>query len=189
MLDSFCWGHSHFFIPSNLNEGRLYPNLTLKSDVELYNYFKWIPILFMAASVMFYLPFILWNKLKDGQMQHLLCHNDTSGQKKTNGMGKNSITSEARVENTILLVNELEEKLNGNKIYFLSYVLCEVLKLYVITSLFATCIWLLGEEFYWYGFTFPACHEKVVFCNIYIIYTRSHEYFFLFFLCSCFRWW
>ena len=75
-------------------------------------------------------------------MQHLLCHNDTSGQKKTNGMGKNSITSEARVENTIFLVNELEEKLNGNKIYFLSDVLCEVLKLCAIALLFATCIWL-----------------------------------------------
>ena len=98
-----------------MNEGRLYPNLTLKSDVELYNYFKWIPLLFMAALVMFYLPFILWNKLKDGQMQHLLCHNDTSGQKKTNGMGKNSSTSEVRVEKSILIVNELEEKWNENK--------------------------------------------------------------------------
>ena len=82
MLDSYCWIHSTFTIPSRWNakvgEKVVYPGIAPLADLEdgekvkYYKWYQWVVFFLTFQCVMFYLPRYFWKASENGKVKMLV---------------------------------------------------------------------------------------------------------------------
>jgi hypothetical protein len=79
MMDSYCWIHSTFTIPSRwdakVGEEVVYPGIAdLKEgqEVKYYKWYQWVVFFLTFQCVMFYLPRYFWKASENGKVKMLV---------------------------------------------------------------------------------------------------------------------
>lgn len=135
VMDTYCWMHSTFTIPSKLGGtiGRdiLQPGVAdyvlLSGDdneqqqmpkIKYHSYYQWVSFALFFQAVCFYLPRYAWKSWEGGKLEMLAA--DLSGP---------LVEAETKARKLRLLTNYFLRNVNRRDMYFTKFVVCEIMNL------------------------------------------------------------
>ncbi|CAG2167239.1 unnamed protein product [Oppiella nova] len=113
VMNAQCWLRSTFKLPVDINNqlnNRKLPDNTYKS------YYQWVWLLLFVQAILFYIPRFIWRMWEGG-----LCS------KLTTGLDDPLIKDVDKQDKIARLVKYIYSHMNKHNIYFIGYVICEVL--------------------------------------------------------------
>ncbi|CAL1301930.1 unnamed protein product [Larinioides sclopetarius] len=147
LLDTFCWIHSTFSVPSAWKEkigvDVPYPgvaNSKEHSDRKYHAYYQWVCFVLLLQAILFYIPRYLWKVCEGNRMKNLIL-----------GLNAPCMEREVKDKSKKLLVDYLVANLHNHNVYFTSYIFCEVMNFVNVVGQIYLIDTFLGGEFTQYG--------------------------------------
>jgi len=150
MMDTYCWIHSTFSIPSRWKGTRgvdhVYPGVSPQADLQpgeervYHKYYMWVALVLACQTAMFMIPRYIWKSAEGGKIRMLI-----------QGLMEPIIDDDTKSDQIRLIVKYFRLNRGGHVVYALTYFACEVLnfvhvigQIYIIDSF-------VGGEFTTYG--------------------------------------
>jgi len=148
MMDTYCWIHSTYTIPSLVNASRdVVPhpgvgnhNQMQDKEVVYHKYYQWVTLFLYLQAIMFYIPRYLWKVWEGGKVKMLVMQ-----------LNSPIVDDDSKRERKSLLVNYFTVNLHNHNFYAFRFFLCEVLNFAnVLFQIWFTNVF-LGYAFSDYG--------------------------------------
>lgn len=147
IIDTYCWIHSTFTLPSALNKtiGKEVPHPGVDKyspgQQRVYHkYYQWVCFVLFLQAVMFYIPRYMWKLWEGGRLRSLVLN-----------LRSPIMDEDERKEQLGLLVDYLKANLTFHNGYFYYFVFCEVLNFINVVSQMYIVDAFLGGAFSSYG--------------------------------------
>lgn len=149
-MDTYCWIHSTFSIPSRWagQEGVEVPHPGISPEADLapnterkyHKYYQWVCFVLFLEAAMFYIPRFLWKTAEGGRVRMLV-----------QGLMEPMLDDDSKSDQISLIVKYFRLNRGTHSMYALRYFGCEILNfINVIGQLFFLDMF-LGYEFSTYG--------------------------------------
>ncbi|KAF8773083.1 Innexin inx2 like protein [Argiope bruennichi] len=147
LLDTFCWVHSTFSVPSSWNKevgvAVPYPgvdNSVDHKDRKYHAYYQWVCFVLFLQAILFYIPRYFWKVCEGSRMKNLIL-----------GLNTPCLDKEVKDKSKKLLVDYIIANLHNHNVYFTSYVFCEVMNFVNVIGQIYLIDTFLDGEFTKYG--------------------------------------
>ncbi|XP_013787523.1 innexin inx2-like [Limulus polyphemus] len=142
LLDTFCWIHTTFSVENAWHKKVgievPYPGVDSYSPGEkrvYHAYYQWVCFVLFLQAAMFYVPRYFWKAMEGGRLKNIIL-----------GLNSCVLPKDSKDENRSLLVEYLMANLNHHNMYFICYVLAEVMNFAnVVGQMFLMDTFLQGE--------------------------------------------
>jgi len=159
LMDTYCWIHSTFSIPSRWNgtKGRDFPHPGISphaalddgQEVKYHKYYQWVCFVLFFQAALFYIPRYLWQTWEGGKIQMLV-------QKLQEPM----LGPEEKSDQIGTIVKYFKLRRGTHSFYCLKFFLCEILNLANVVGQIYFTDFFLGYEFSTYGTEVIAYSER-----------------------------
>lgn len=146
IVDTYCWIHATFTIPSaftkKVGSEVAYPGIDNSRDSErrYYAYYQWVCFILFLQAVFFYFPFYLWSVWEGGLLRAVSLN-----------MHFAVITEEDRKHKRKIISEYLLRNTGQHKLYAMKYIFCEFLALLNVLVQLMLMDMLFDGEFWTYG--------------------------------------
>ena len=148
ILNTFCWIHSTFTVPSAFTKevGNEVAHLGIdnsygnREDIKTYPYYQWVCVTLLIQGVCFYAPYYLWKIWENGLMRSI-----------SMGMQIAIISDEEKGHKRQILLDYLISHFGCHRIYAYKYLACETLCLLNVALQTWFLDWFFDGEFFMFG--------------------------------------
>lgn len=148
LLNTFCWIQSTFTLPDSLQKKVgvevVAPGIDKYTEGEdriYHRYYQWVWIVLFLQGISFYLTRFLWKLWEGGRLKSLVIE-----------LNKPVLKDEKRKDQIKLLVSYLKENFTHHNLYFIYFIICEVINFINVVIQIFIADKFLGGAFANYGF-------------------------------------
>ncbi|XP_076062709.1 innexin 2 [Oratosquilla oratoria] len=149
IMDTYCWIHSTFTIPSLTGEvGKDIPHPGISNpqspdksmEVKHHKYYQWVTLFLYLQAIMFYIPRYLWKTWEGGKIKMLVMQ-----------LNSPIVDDEAKRDRKKMLVDYFVVNFHNHNFYAFRFFLCELLNFVNVVGQIYFTDRFLGYEFTTYG--------------------------------------